>query len=266
MKKTILITGATDGIGLEAAKLLASQGHTLLLHGRNPTKLEAAKDTIRKVGGAHDTQLYLADFSEIAEVELLSKLLIDSNFKLDVVINNAGVYREPRQPLKGGLDVRFVVNTIAPYLLTSRILGMMDSAGRVLNVSSAAQTSVDLQAIHGHVRLNDMDAYAQSKLALIMWTRELSIKYANGPSIFAVNPGSLLASKMVKEGFGLVGNDLGIGADILVRLSTSDELGDVSGKYFDNDVGRFTPPHSDALDGRKRSEVVRAIEAILISL
>lgn len=75
--------------------------------------------------------------------------------------------------------------------------------------------------------------------------------------------GSMLGTKMVKEAYGVAGGDVGIGADILHRAALSDELADASGKYFDNDSGRFAPPHPDALDREKSAGVVRAIEAIL---
>ncbi len=87
------------------------------------------------------------------------------------------------------------------------------------------------------VQLDDMGAYAQSKLAITMWSRIMAEKLKDGPMIVAVNPGSLLASKMVKEGFGVAGNDLSIGADILTRATLSDEFANASGKYFDNDSG-----------------------------
>jgi hypothetical protein len=84
--------------------------------------------------------------------------------------------------------------------------------------------------------------------------------------VVAVNPGSLLASKMVREGFGMAGKDINIGADILLRAALSDEFAQASGQYFDNDSGRFAPPHRDALDDAKVAEVVAAIEAALAGM
>lgn len=84
--------------------------------------------------------------------------------------------------------------------------------------------------------------------------------------IASVNPGSLLATRMVKEGFGMAGNDIGIGADILVRAALSDEFTTANGQYFDNDSGRFTFPHPDALNKQKTSDVMNAINAILDSI
>jgi len=82
----------------------------------------------------------------------------------------------------------------------------------------------------------------------------------------AVNPGSLLATKMVKEGFGMAGNDIQIGADILVRAALADEFANASGKYFDNDKGRFASPHPDALDQKKSEGIVRVIETVLAKI
>ena len=163
-----------------------------------------------------------------------------------------------------GADVRFVVNTLAPYLLTQKLGPLMAADGRVVNLSSAAQASVDLEALAGRRRVDDMEAYAQSKLALTMWTRAMAEKRGgDDPMIVAVNPGSLLASKMVKEGFGVPGNDLGIGADILIRAALSDEFADANGKYFDNDSRRFSNPHPDAMDMSKCTAVIQQIEAAI---
>ena len=116
------------------------------------------------------------------------------------------------------------------------------------------------------VELDDMGAYSQSKLAITMWTKVMAEANPEGPMVVAVNPGSLLASKMVKEGFGVAGNDINIGADILIRAALSDEFVSASGQYFDNDSGQFASPHPDALDQGKNAAVVEAVEAALASL
>jgi len=110
----------------------------------------------------------------------------------------------------------------------------------------------------------DLAAYAQSKLAITMWSRTMALALGDdGPAIVAVNPGSLLNTNMVKEAFGATNNDIGIGAKILVRAALSDEFGTASGLYFDNDAGQFAPPHADALDSQKSQEIVDGIEAVL---
>lgn len=264
MAKTILITGSTDGIGLEAAKRLMANGHCVLLHGRSQSKLDAVVEGLSSLTGGERIESYVADLSRLADVEDLAIALIENHKNIDVLINNAGVLRTSETLAEGGLDVRFVVNTIAPYLLTKQFMPTLSATGRVVNISSAAQSPVDLQAFLGKKRLAEMDAYAQSKLALIKWSNHLSQgRDSHQPAIISVNPGSLLASKMVREGFGIAGNDIGIGADILCRAALSDEFADASGRYFDNDSGQFAAPHPDAMSADKSKAVVETIEGIL---
>jgi NAD(P)-dependent dehydrogenase (short-subunit alcohol dehydrogenase family) len=163
MPKTILVTGATDGIGLETAKRLAQDGRFVLLHGRSADKLDAARAAI---GG--NTQGYLADLSQTADLLKLSDDITRDHAHLDVLINNAGVLKAPQTVTVDGRDLRFMVNTIAPYVLTKRLLPLVGSGGRIINLSSAAQAPVDIGALKGGVKMGDMDAYAQSKLANAM--------------------------------------------------------------------------------------------------
>lgn len=265
MKRNILITGSTDGIGLETAKMLVSQGHHVLLHGRNSAKLDSTQETLSTLTGGGSTESHVADLSRMADVETLATAVADRHTSLDVLINNAGVFKTREPITEDRLDVRFVVNTIAPYLLTQRLLPLLGPTGRVVNLSSAAQAPVNLEALAGRVRLADMDAYAQSKLAITMWSRSLALEVGDrGPAVIAVNPGSLLGTKMVKEGFGTAGKDIRIGAEILTRAALSEEFADAGGRYFDNDSGRFARPHPDALDPQKCREIVRMIEETLV--
>ncbi len=258
MSKTILITGATDGIGLLTAKTLSEAGHTVLLHGRSADKLEsAAKD----VSGAPET--YRTDLSRLDEVETLAEEILARHDRIDVLINNAGVFKTDATRTPEGLDIRFVVNTLAPFLLTRLLLPIIPNDGRVVNLSSAAQAPVDVDAMRGKRALDHMEAYAQSKLAITIWTQELARAHPDGPAFIAVNPGSLLASKMVKEGFGVAGNDLSIGADILRRAALSDDFATASGRYYDNDAGRFAPPHQDAANSARVAEIVEAMEDVI---
>lgn len=255
MSKTVLITGSTDGIGFETAKLVAAAGHRILLHGRNPAKLDKAKSAIE---GDPDT--FVADLSRLADVTALAADVAKRHGHLDVLINNAGVYKTSESVTQEGLDVRFVVNTIAPYVLTRRLLPLMDGSGRIINVSSAAQAPIDMEALKGNKFLSDMDAYAQSKLAITVWSRELARELQEEPIVVAVNPGSLLASKMVKEGFGVAGNDLKIGADILCNAALDSAFANASGKYFDNDAGKFAMPHAAALDKNQSDRLMSELD------
>ena len=263
MSKTILITGATDGIGRQAAARLIAAGHRVLVHGRNAAKLADTKASLEATSEG-TVESYRADLSLRTEVEALAQAVAEKHSSLDALINNAGVFVTPKTRTPEGLDVRFVVNTIAPLLLTERLLPLLGSKGRVVNVSSAAQAPVDLRALAGEGRLEDFAAYAQSKLALNMWSRHMAAKLGEqGPAIIAVNPGSMLGSKMVKEAFNVAGGDINIGADILCRAALSPEFADASGKYFDNDSGRFADPHADALDSSKSEKTVTALRSVL---
>lgn len=112
MAKTILITGSNDGIGLGTAKMLVSQGHHVLLHGRSPSKLEEAERTLSALPGDGQVESYVADLSLMANVETLAKAA-EKHAKLDVLINNAGVYNASSPVTQDGLDIRFAVNALA---------------------------------------------------------------------------------------------------------------------------------------------------------
>ena len=267
---TILITGATDGIGRLAALRLAEAGHDLLLHGRDDVKLgEVESETL--AAGAGGVSVHRADLSSLAQVDELATEVIarlDSR-PLDVLINNAGVFTAKDPMTDAGLDVRFVVNTLAPYRLTRLLQRVLRAGSRVVNVASAAQSTVDLAALRGERRLgDDMTAYAQSKLALTMWTTHRA-RQADAPVMIALNPSSLMATKMVADAFGIddrQGNDPARGAGILVSAATGEEFADASGAWFDGDTGpegEFASAHADARDEHKAAALVDTLDDLL---
>lgn len=266
MKKTILLTGATDGIGLELARLLAAEGHHLLLHGRNPEKLQRVQGELEAIKGVSAVECFRADLSHLAEVESMAKDIAEKHAKLDVLINNAGVFETSTPRNDDGFDVRFLVNTLAPYLLSKQLLPIMQTSGRVISLSSAAQAPVDVEALRGKRQLEAFAAYAQSKLALTMWSRWLGVSVKEGPLFVSVNPGSMLGTKMVKEAFGVAGNDIAIGADILHRAALSEEFAQSNGRYFDNDSGQFSDAHPDAQNDAKCEHLITALDALLTTL
>ena len=263
--KTIMITGGTDGIGLETAVMLAERGHRILVHGRTESKLQQVTDRLVTLSDAALIHPFLADLADWQALNHLIKKVRQEHPQIDVLINNAGVFKVPKPISDDGLDVRFVVNTLAPYALTRGLLSLFPRNGRVINLSSAAQAPVQLDALTGQVQLaDDFAAYAQSKLAITAWSRHLAAELAaSGPLVVAVNPGSLLGSKMVQEGFGVAGADIKIGADILCRMALDDVFDQANGLYFDNDSKGFAPPHPEALDVAKTEALVASIESIL---
>ena len=263
MTKTILITGSTDGIGLETAKALLSEGHRVLIHGRNPDKVERVGDYLGAQGYAESIELFVADLSALSEVVRLALDVARKIDRLDVLLNNAGIFKTPQTIASNGVDMRFMVNTIAPWVLSRELLPLLADDARILNLSSAAQAPVNFSALRGETTIaDDFEAYAQSKLALTMWSMEpqaLGLKASQ--LMVAVNPGSMLGSKMVKEGFGAKGKDIGIGVRILHQLAV--DAGVVrSNGYYDNDIGSYADPHPDALDAEARFKLLEVMRTI----
>ncbi|WP_417488167.1 SDR family NAD(P)-dependent oxidoreductase [Maricaulis sp.] len=268
MSKTILITGATDGLGLATARALVSQGHRVLVHGRSAAKLDAALQSLQGLDGGGAVEVFRADLSELQGVDALAAKLAARDGKLDVVINNAGVFRLPAGSRNSaGIDLRVFINMIAPYRLTQALLPLMPADGRVINLSSAAQAPVEPDAVIGSIDLDDGQAYAQSKLGLTMWSAWLAGRIGQGgPGIIAVNPGSFLKTKMVREAYGVSGNNIDVGVQVLVRAALDDTFSRATGRYFDNDKGGFAEPHRDALDGEKCARLVDLLDAMLARL
>lgn len=258
MAKTIMITGATDGIGALTAMKLSEAGHTVLVHGRNPDKAAKVAETLP--GPSHR---YLADLSDLAAVRQLANQVSKEHSCVDVLINNAGVLKAAAQVTADGMDIRYMVNTVAPYVLTKGLLPVIPAAGRVINLSSAAQSPVDSSALRSGHPMPELEAYAQSKLALTIWSAELAKELPTGPDVIAVNPGSLLATKMVKDGFGVDGNDLDIGANVLCEAATGAVFANATGKYYDNDSAAFAAPHPAAADAQHVTDVMRMLQEVL---
>lgn len=281
MNKTILITGSTDGIGKFAALKLAKAGHQVYLHGRNADKLTSVIAEVKAVatGAATDSiSGFVADFSDLNAVRKMAAEVNKKLPKLDVLINNAGINTTASATTKDGLDVRFVVNYLAPHELTNALLPLLknSSKARIVNLSSAAQDPISYKAFVGQERLDDKDAYAQSKLALTMWSMDLADTVADDDiNVIAVNPGSLLNTKMVDEAYGQYWSSADKGANILTELAISDEFANDTGKYFDNDIkdgvhgeakGAFGQPHADALNKEAIAELERQTQTVLQSI
>jgi len=170
----------------------------LLLHGRSEAKLERTRALLNGRPGGGRVTTYRADLSSVASARGLVDKILREEPQVDVLINNAGVFAMADLRTDEGLDSRFAVNTLAPYVLACGLAGRLGPQGRIVNLSSAAQAPVSIDALTGRERLSDDQAYAQSKLALTMWTRALAARWdEDDPLPVAVNPGSLLASKMM---------------------------------------------------------------------
>ncbi|WP_432410034.1 SDR family NAD(P)-dependent oxidoreductase [Rasiella sp. SM2506] len=268
MKKTILITGSTDGIGKLTALKLAKEGHTIYVHGRNDTKLQSVISEIKEASNNNNIKGFVADFSDLEAVSRMAEQITTEVPKIDVLINNAGIFKSKVSQNKNGLDIRMVVNYLAPYVLTNAILPILkkSEAPRIINLSSAAQSPVSEAVLTGAKQDSENNTYAQSKLALTMWSFHLA-KQVPAISVIAVNPGSLLNTKMVKEAYGEHWSPAEKGVNILYDLALSEAYKNDSGKYFDNDKGEekgyFSPAHQDAYDEAKISKLISWTTALV---
>jgi len=235
-KKVILVTGATDGIGWETARALASQGHRVILHGRTPAKAdEAVRRLLRDLPTA-ELAAAAADLSRLAEVRALAAALRTAHPRLDVLLHNAGVYATTRQVTPDGLELTFAVNHLAPFLLTHLLLDRIEAArGRVVVVASGVHgnATLDLEDLQGERQWDGYGAYARSKLCNVLFAAELAERLRGaGATANSLHPG-VVGTKLLRAGFAMEGPDTAAqGAVTSVWLATSPEVEGVSGRYF----------------------------------
>ena len=233
---TVLVTGATDGLGKRVARELAGMGATVLLHGRRPERLETSLEELRREKGSERLGSYVADLSSLGEVRGLAEQVLSEYDRLDVLVNNAGIISREREESVDGHELTFGVNYLSHFLLTSLLLPLLkDSASaRIVNVASAGQSPIDFDDTMLERGYEAMTAYTRSKLAQVMFTFELAGRLSgSGLTVNALHPASLMDTKMVLGTFGYTMSTVEEGAEAVVRLAASPELEGVTGRYFD---------------------------------
>ena len=203
----ILVTGSTDGLGEATARDLAAAGATVLLHGRGQERGDAAVREIREETGNDRLRYYLADFSSLEEVHRLADEVMADHDRLDVLVNNAGVGagrrgETSRDLRRDGYELRLAVNYLAPFLLTRLLLPLVQRStpSRIVNVASAGQSPISFDDVMLERGYDGMRAYAQSKLALIMFAFDLAEELEDtSVTANSLHPASLMATKMVFE-------------------------------------------------------------------
>jgi len=237
-EQTVLITGATSGLGRELAQALAERGSSLLLHGRDAESGQEMVHRIKEATGNDQIRFYWADLSSLSEVaELAGEIRVP---RLDVLVNNAGVGfgKDPskRELSRDGYELRFAVNYLAPYLLTERVLPLLRASapGRVVNVASVGQAPIDFDDIMLVGGYDGVTAYRKSKLAMIAWTFNLAARLAgSGVTVNALHPASLMPTKMVLESGWQTMSSVEEGLKATLRLVVDSALETVTGEYFD---------------------------------
>jgi NAD(P)-dependent dehydrogenase (short-subunit alcohol dehydrogenase family) len=256
----MLVTGATDGLGKALAAELAGTGATVLLHGRDQHRCEQTLAEVRAQTGSETLGWYRADLSSLAEVRGLAEQIAAEHGRLDVLVNNAGIGGTlpgdgRRVESEDGHELRFAVNYLAPFLLTRLLQPLLVGSvpARVVNVSSAGQAPInfdDVMLEHGY---NGMQAYCQSKLALVMLTFDLAEELsASGVTANCLHPGTYMPTKMVLAAGVTPRDSLESGVRATARLATAPELAGVSGRYFDRLAEARAHPQAYDAQARRR--------------
>jgi hypothetical protein len=245
--KTVLVTGATSGIGRDAATRLADAGARVLVHGRDADAGREVVDGIEDSGGT--ASFHQADFDDLAAVRRLGREVKGETEGLDVLCNNAGLFVSGSEESEQGYELTFAVNHLAPYLLTHRLASHLNDGARVVVTSSEAHRSgsIDLEAVEseGSSGSTGFAAYADSKFANVLFTRELAHRFERGTAN-CLHPGVIPGSGFARGipfpaslGWKLmryvpgVGDTVADGGRALSHLAASHKVEGVTGRYFD---------------------------------
>ena len=243
--KTIVITGANSGIGLETARELARSGATIVMACRDPARAESARaDIMASVPGAKLEPVRL-DLASVTQVRSCVETLNRRWPKIDVLINNAGLFPFKRQLTGDGFEMQFGVNHLAPFLLTDLLMPSLLAAGqpRVINVASMMHHlgKIDFESFRGEKPYGALKAYAQSKLCNVLFSRELARRHRDdGLVTFSLHPGPV-GTNIMGRGllnrtlYRLIGAYMSAkrGARTSVYLASADGIEASSGAYYD---------------------------------
>jgi NAD(P)-dependent dehydrogenase (short-subunit alcohol dehydrogenase family) len=242
--KICLITGANAGIGKVTARRLAEMGATVVMVCRNQQKGEAALNEIKTKSGNANVELLVADLSSQAEIRRLADEFKARHDRLDVLVNNAGVYLPNRTLTVDGLETTFAVNHLAYFLLTNLLLELLkrSAPSRITSVSSEAHKygKIEFDNLQGEREYKGIPAYSHSKLANVLFTRELA-RRLEGTQVTAnaLHPGAVATSifrntpKPIEWLIKLFTMNPEKGAETSVYLATAREVEGLSGKYFE---------------------------------
>jgi NAD(P)-dependent dehydrogenase (short-subunit alcohol dehydrogenase family) len=252
------VTGGSAGIGKAAATALAALGAEVIVAGRNPQRTRDAVEQIQSETGNPSVRYLLADLADFQQVRDLAAAFQERYSHLDVLLNNAGAFFNARQVAASGVEMTFLVNYLAPFLLTNQLLGVLQTSApaRIVNVTSDAHKfgTLDLDDLGFRRGFFGIKAYARSKLATVLFTHELARRLqGSGVTVNAVHPGHV-TTDIWKTSFSILGTPLKYitswfaltpqqGADTLVYLASSSAVAGVTGQYF---VRRKTVPSSPA--------------------
>jgi NAD(P)-dependent dehydrogenase (short-subunit alcohol dehydrogenase family) len=234
-RQVILITGSTDGLGREVARSLAGAGAHVIVHGRNHERGAALVAEI-EAQGRGSAAFYAADFVELAQVRDLANAILRDYDRLDVLVNNAGIWLrgdDERQLSADGHELQFAVNYLSGFLLTHLLLPRLTASApaRIVNVSSGAQTAIDFDDVMMDRGYTGSRGYAQSKLAQVLFTLDLAAELeGTGVVVTALHPATLMNTSMVEAAGVTPRSSVEEGRRAVLQLILAD--GVESGSYY----------------------------------
>ncbi len=272
--KTVVITGATSGIGEVAAIRLAELGARIVFTAREKSRADDTMAALKKANPGADHALHMADLSTLAEMKRVAGELAREP-QIDVLINNAGALFNKRQETADGLEMTFALNHMAYFTVTNLLLGKLKPGARIVTVASNAHRGAkldfnDLQSRKGYI---GFPVYARSKLCNILFNRELARRIGSGITANALHPG-FVATRFGDNSGGLMRTVLKVakpigaispeeGAQTIIYLASSPQVADVTGEYFYE--CKPTTPTAEARndeDARKLWEISESIAGL----
>jgi NAD(P)-dependent dehydrogenase (short-subunit alcohol dehydrogenase family) len=236
--KTVLITGSTDGVGRYVAAKLAASGARVLIHGRDKARAKALIEEIKQAGGGEPT-FYQADLSSLADVRRLAQAVLADHTRLDVFVSNAGIGSQnegpARQTSQDGHELRFAVNYLSGFLLAHLLLPLLRASApsRIVNVASLGQHPIDFDDVMITRGYSGGRAYAQSKLAQIMFTIDLAGELVgSGVTVNSLHPASYMNTTMVRAGGVTPISTVEQGGEAILHLISGDDVAGKTGLFF----------------------------------
>ncbi len=244
--KVCMVTGATSGIGKETARVLAHQGGVLILVGRDADKTAATVEDFKREAGNPNIEYLLADLSSQDEIRRLAEAFKSRHDRLDVLVNNAGVFFLGRKKSVDGIEMSFALNHLGYFLLTNLLLDVIKASApaRIINVSSGShlRVTLDFDELQRRRGFSGLNVYGQSKLANVLFTYELARRLeGTGVTVNALHPGFVATNIgnnvgwfmcFVKPLMNLWAISVEEGAETVIYLATSPEVEGITGKYF----------------------------------
>jgi NAD(P)-dependent dehydrogenase (short-subunit alcohol dehydrogenase family) len=237
--KTVLVTGSTDGVGRYVAARLAAAGAKVLIHGRDKARAKTLAEEIR--GQGHTAPVfYQADLSSLAGCRQLAEAVLAGHQRLDVFISNAGIGSrtlgsERRRTSADGYELRFAVNYLSGFLLAHLLLPLLKASApsRIVNVASLGQHPIDFDDVMITKGYSGSRAYAQSKLAQIMFTIDLARELkTSGVTVNSLHPATYMNTTMVREGGITPISTVEQGGEAILHLAEADDVAGKSGLFF----------------------------------